>query len=93
MSQAEIEQTIIAMLRDLQAGSGDETYEITSATRPLTELGFFDSLLALETTIALEERLELTSDEDSIFMERKTATPRTIAEIAARMAQVSVAAA
>ena len=89
MNQAAIEQAIIGILKELQAGSGETTQEITPATTPILELGFFDSLLALETTIALEERLNASWDEDSVFTEKDTCRPRTISEIAARIVNAS----
>lgn len=57
MTQGEIEQSLIAMLKELQAGTGEQAQDLTPATVPLKDLGFFDSLLALETTISLEEQL------------------------------------
>ena len=57
MTEPEIERLIIDTLKDLQAGSGDPQCEITPVVVPLSQLGFFDSLLAIETTLVLEERL------------------------------------
>jgi acyl carrier protein len=89
MTSAEIEQTIIETLQKLQAGSGEPEQKITSATSPLAELGFFDSLLAIETTLVLEERLKCKCPEDSVFVEKETAKALTIAQIAKRFAELA----
>ena len=46
---------------------------MNAPTSPLAELGFFDSLLAIETTLVLEERLKCKCSEDSVFVEKETA--------------------
>lgn len=89
MTQTEIEKVIIETLQELQAGTGEPPCEMTPATAPLSELGFFDSLLAIETTLALEERLGCSCNEDSVFKSKDGSEPLTIAEIASRLAQVS----
>jgi hypothetical protein len=43
-------------------------------------------LLAIETTLVLEERLGGSWDDESVFSDKETAEPLTIAEIAARLA-------
>ena len=93
MTEAEIEIIIIETLRGLQAGTGEPECEITRATAPLAELGFFDSLLAIETTLVLEERLGCSCGDDSVFRDKNKPDPLTIAEIAARLAQITPAAA
>ena len=86
MTKSEIEKIIIETLRELQTGSGDTECEITRVVVPLSELGFFDSLLAIETTIVLEERLGCSCGDDSVFKNKATEEPLTIAEIASRLA-------
>jgi hypothetical protein len=87
MTKTEIEQIIIETLRELQSGTGDTESEISTLVVPLKELGFFDSLLAIETTLVLEERLGCCFDDDSIFKDKQTAEPLAISEIAGRLAQ------
>jgi len=82
MTKVEIEQTLIEILRELQAGTGDQPCEITPTTTPLTDLGFFDSLLALETTIVLEERVGVSWKDDSVFADIESSNPLTVAQIA-----------
>jgi acyl carrier protein len=88
MTTAEIEKIIIETLAELQAGCGEPGQEITSATTPLGDLGFFDSLLAIETTLALEQKLKCKCPHDNAFFEKDNEKLLTIAEIAARLAQI-----
>ena len=87
MNKTEIEQIIVETLQELQAGSGDTGCLINPVVVPLSDLGFFDSLLAIETTLVLEERLGCSCGEDSVFKDKQTSEPLAIAEIAARLAQ------
>ena len=88
MTSAEIEKIIIETLAELQAGCGEPGQEITSATTPLGDLGFFDSLLAIETTLALEQKLKCKCPDDNAFVEKDNEELLTIAQIAARLAQI-----
>lgn len=92
MTKTDIEKIIIETLLELQAGSEDPAYEITPKTTPLVELGFFDSLLAIETTIALEEKLGCSCGEGSVFKQKGTEQSLTISEIALQLSQISKAA-
>ncbi len=89
MTSAEIEKTIIEALQELQAGCGETEQKITPTTLPLVDLGFFDSLLAIETTFVLEERLKCSCPDDSVFIDKETTTPLTVAQIAARLAPLT----
>lgn len=81
MSAAEIEKQLVDLLKKLQAGTGEKNCEITSATVPLKDLGFFDSLLALETTIALEECVGKSFGEDSVFSDRESGEELSVSQI------------
>lgn len=89
MNQGEIERTLIQMLEVLQAGAEEERSEVGPATVPLTELGFFDSLLALETTIALEERFSVSFGEDTVFWDKENAKPLSVSQIAENIVKTS----
>jgi acyl carrier protein len=88
MTSAEIEKIIIETLAELQAGCGEPGQEITRTMTPLGDLGFFDSLLAIETTLALEQKLKCKCPDDNAFVEKDNEKLLTIAEIAARLAQI-----
>jgi hypothetical protein len=87
MTKLEIEQIIIETLRELQVASGDMECEISSTVVPLSTLSFFDSLLAIETTLVLEERLAHSCGDDNIFKDKDTSQPLAISEVASRLAQ------
>jgi hypothetical protein len=89
MTRTEIEGIIIETLLELQAGSEEPDCLITVNTSPLTDLGFFDSLLGIETTIALEEKLGCSCGEGTVFKHKGTDQPLTIAEVANKLAQMS----
>jgi acyl carrier protein len=89
MRQDDIEKALIELLKEVQQNTGDIGCEVTPATVPLHDLGFFDSLLALETTVALEEKLHTSWDEDSVFTEKDTTKALSVAEIARRLAAKS----
>ena len=93
MTKAEIEQTLVDLLKELQVTTGEGACEVTTATVPLRDLSFFDSLLALETTVVLEEKFGVSWDQDSVFTEKDATRPLTVAEIAERLAAISGAAA
>ncbi len=89
MSPDDIEKALIHMLKELQAGAEDESGEVLPATVPIRDLGFFDSLLAVETTIALEARLGASFGDDTVFWNKENAEPLSISQIAQRLAKVS----
>ena len=89
MSPDDIEKALIHMLKELQAGAEDESGEVLPATVPIRDLGFFDSLLAVETTIALEARLGASFGDDNVFWNKENAEPLSISQIAQRLAKVS----
>lgn len=86
MTSAEIEKAILETLQELQVGCGEPAQNITSKTLPLTDLVFFDSLLAIETTLVLEERLKCDYPDDSVFIDKETTKPLSVAQVAARLA-------
>jgi acyl carrier protein len=82
MSEIEVQGVIIATLKELQDGLGTSTSEVTQDTKPLLDLDFFDSLLGIETTLVLEERLGVSCPVDTIFTDKATGEPLAIAQIA-----------
>lgn len=89
MTKDEIEQTLIDLLKELQVVTGDTSCDVTPATTPITDLGFFDSLLALETTVLLEDKLGASWDQDSVFVAKDNTKALTVAEIAEKLAAAS----
>jgi acyl carrier protein len=68
MQQKEIEELIVAALRDLQTVSGREWIDLGPESRPLDDLDGFDSLSAVEVTAAIEQTLECKFENESIFV-------------------------
>jgi acyl carrier protein len=93
MTKTEIEEIIVQTLQELQNATGLENSEIKATVVPLSDLGFFDSLLAIETTLVLEERFGCSCGEDSVFRDKETSEPLAISDIASRLAQKLAAAA
>ena len=89
MSELEIQEIIVATLRGLQTGLGNDSTEITLAIKPLSDLKFFDSLLGIETTLILEEKLGLSCDVDTVFKDKNTGAPLAIGEIAFLLSVIS----
>lgn len=89
MTRIEIEQTLIDLLKELQDVTGDSSCNVTTTTMPLRDLAFFDSLLALETTVTLEEKLGASWDQDSVFVDKESAVALTVSEIAQKLATAS----
>ena len=89
MSPDDIERALIHMLKELQSGAEDESGDVLPATVPIRDLGFFDSLLAVETTIALEARLGVSFGDDNVFWNKENAEPLSISQVAQRLAKVS----
>ena len=89
MSELEVQGVIIATLEELQEGLGTDPSEITQGTKPLLDLDFFDSLLGIETTLVLEERLGISCAVDTIFKDKETGEPLAIAQIASLLSAVS----
>jgi acyl carrier protein len=82
VDQTQVESAVIELLIELQSLAGEETAPITQTTRPLADLAFFDSLLGLELTVSLEERLGIEIDEQTVFADGDTREPLSVAQIA-----------
>lgn len=88
MNTNQIEEALIELLRKLQnVTSEQQPVEITGLTVPLSDLAFFDSLLGLELTVALEERLEISIEDQTVFSNQETEEALSISQIAERLAQ------
>lgn len=85
MELSEIESLVISVLEEIQAISGRPPIAISRATCPLTDLENFDSLNAVEATIALEGKLGTTFATNNILLDDDGKTPLNIAGITKRL--------
>ncbi|MEW8051119.1 MAG: acyl carrier protein [Candidatus Thiodiazotropha sp.] len=67
MLESDIEQIVIACIRENMELSGEVVPIITMNTNPANELSGFDSLRTLEVLIGIEERLECELPPDKVF--------------------------
>ena len=67
MQAKEIESVIVGVLREVQIISGREWTELGQESKPLGDLEGFDSLSAVEVTVAIEQKLECKFEIESIF--------------------------
>jgi acyl carrier protein len=88
-TQTQIRAAIEKVLRQVQAASGRVCPSITDTTTPIGDLDAFDSLLAVEATVLLEQELNVTLAEGTPFISttvKKRAL--TVAEIVERIGQM-----
>lgn len=79
------------VLRQVQAASGRECPNITDTTKPIGDLDDFDSLMAVEATVLLEQELGVTLADGTPFIS-STGKKRalTVAEIVNRIGEMIV---
>ena len=90
-NKTNIRDALVNVLRQVQAASGRACPDVTDEMRPIGDLDSFDSLLAVEATVLLEEALECTLDDGTPFISatgRKRAL--TISEVVDRVAEMVV---
>jgi acyl carrier protein len=83
-----VREALIAVLRQVQKTSGRPCPEITDATKPVGDLQGFDSLLAVEATVLLEQKLGCTIAEIPFFSETGTRALRVSAIVERTLAMV-----
>jgi acyl carrier protein len=86
MNRQEIEVEVIRVLTQIQRHSGQTNVIVQSDTCPLRDLALFDSLLALEASVELEEELGCPS-EDNLFIDDRTNRPLRVAEVVDALCQ------
>lgn len=73
-------RTIAEVVRETQDASGHPTADVVGSLRPVGDLEGFDSLLGVEATILLEQKLGVQFSTESVFVTNHRAS--TVAEIA-----------
>ena len=83
MSLEKIQQTVLEVLREVQALSGREWAGLPLTSNPFNDLDGFDSLCSVEATVMLEEKLGLGElKATSFFVSEDGKCGLTIAETA-----------
>jgi acyl carrier protein len=87
MQVHEVESALVEILRDVQKKSGRECGELNSHSRPLGDLEGFDSLSAVEVTVAVEQKLGCRFKTDSIFTSDDGKRALNLKQISLRVAK------
>jgi acyl carrier protein len=91
LTKTQIRSTIEKVLRQVQAASGRPCPGITDRTKPIGDLDEFDSLMAVEASVLLEQELNVTLADGTPFV---SATGReralTVAEIVDRIGEMII---
>src|SRR5262245_26757143 len=88
-TKTQIRAALEKVLRQVQTVSGRPCPDITDTTRPIGELDAFDSLMAVEATVLLEQELNVALAEGTPFISttgRKRAL--SVAEIVDRIGEM-----
>jgi hypothetical protein len=83
MTQTEIEQILIELIKKIQSMSGRPGAEISPSTRPIVDLEEFDSLNGVELTVEVADRIKFDPDFNNILLADDK--PLSIAEAAQRL--------
>lgn len=81
MERNAIRSVITAALREAQESSGKAYADLTDDDAPIGGLDGFDSLLGIEVTVMIEERLGCTTGRDSLFVTEDQSSAATLGEI------------
>ena len=87
MTLESVKKTIAGVIQELQQTSGRPCGELTGSTKPIGDLIGFDSLSAIEATIAIEAALGQGLDVDNVLVAETNGRKRalTIAGAAERI--------
>jgi acyl carrier protein len=89
MNPEDVKVKLIEVLQEIQSDSGYEATLITGKTCPMTELEGFDSLLCIETTVMLADKLSVEIPNDrNIFLSKNGKQWLTIDESVAVVCEI-----
>lgn len=86
-SAADIERVLLETLREVQQLSGHEWCSLTRDSTPIGTLAEFDSLMGIEATVIVEEKLKVKLDLDSLFVSEGGGRALSVQQICARLIQ------
>jgi len=88
MSETEIQEVIAEVLAEVQELGGHEAPTIEGGISPIGQLEGFDSLVSIEATALIEERLGLQLHTESIFITEEKQS-LTVAEVVKRIVTIA----
>lgn len=88
MDKGKIEAALVAVIKQVQETSGRPAPDITESTTPIGDIDGFDSLLAVEATVMLEQALGCTLSDGTPFVSRDGKKALTLVEIVDRVAEM-----
>ncbi len=90
MTYKEVESAAIDVIVEIQEMSGRECLDIGAKTKPIGDIPGFDSLNALEATVALAARLRMgIPNEVNIFINEAGDQALSVREIASRLLEIA----
>ncbi|HUL51864.1 MAG TPA: hypothetical protein VLT83_00510 [Opitutaceae bacterium] len=90
MTLESVTKSIVDVIEELQRASGRACGELTGSTKPIGDLEGFDSLSAIEATIAIEAALGQGLGTDNVLVAEISGRKRalTIAQVAERIVKL-----
>ena len=87
MNRASVLQHVVQAVAQVQEASGRATGGIGAGTRPIGDAEGFDSLSAIEVTMALSESLGQELPDDNLFVSQDGRRTFSIAEVTERLCE------
>ena len=81
MGMSEIRSAVVAALQEAQAKSGKAYADLSGDDQPIGNLDGFDSLMGIEVTVIIEERMGCQVDRDSLFVAEDGRRAATLQEV------------
>lgn len=90
MTREQAESAVIQVIVEIQEMSGRECLEIGAGTKPIGDVIGFDSLNALEATVAVAARLGMEiPNEANVFINEAGDAALSVREIAGRLMEIA----
>ncbi len=89
MREEELQSLIVSVLHEGQTLSGREWTDLGPDSKPVGDLDGFDSLSAVETTVAIEQRLGCKLEVESIFVSEDGKRALTLKQICAGLSELA----
>lgn len=88
MEKQKIRAALVAVIGQVQALSGRPCPDVSDSTKPIGDIEGFDSLLAVEATVMLEQALGCTLDDGVPFVSADGKTALKVAQIIDRVIEM-----